>query len=156
VAPVWFGASLDRPSPWLRLRVFARRRTLDVELASGADPTTSAARALRARQLVARKTRDMLAYSLEALVKEAVRPSLPLGMATPLPRREIMEARPTLLGIAACLRSERPVYAHGVAVLSWLLTEGAGPAYNAHARSDLSHVLASAAAALDGGRPDGG
>jgi hypothetical protein len=104
----------------------------------------------RARQLVARTTRDMFALSLEALVREAARGPLSLGMAIPLPRREILEAQPTLLGLAAGLRAERPVYARRMALLSSLLIEGAGPAYNAHARSDLHHVLGSAAEALDG------
>jgi hypothetical protein len=155
--PAWFGASLDRPSASLRLRVFVRRRTLDVELANGADPATSAALALRARQLVARKTRDLLAVSLEALVKEAARQRSPFGTAVPLPRREIMDARPTLLSLAARLRAERPVYARGMALLSWLLTDGAGPAYTAHAGNHLHDALASAADALEGsGGPDAG
>jgi hypothetical protein len=60
-----------------------------------------------------------------------------IGMAIPLPRCEITEARPTLLGLAACLRAERPVYAREMALLSWLLADGAGPAYSSHARSLL-------------------
>jgi len=151
LAPAWFGGSLDRPSVLLRLRVFTRRRALDIELANGADPTTNLALALRARQLVARTTRDMFAFSLEALVREAARPPLSHGMAISLPRREITAARPTLLGLAAALRAERPVYARGMALVSWLLTDGAGPAYDAHARDDLRHVLALAVEALDGG-----
>jgi hypothetical protein len=95
-------------------------------------------------------TRDALALSLEALVKEAVRPRAHLGIGIPLPRREIVEARPALLGIAACLRAERPVYARGMALLSWLLAEGAGPAYNAHARTNLRDMLAAVADGLDG------
>src|SRR4051794_11986907 len=46
LAPAWLGRSLDRPSVLLRLRVFARRRTLDIELANGADPTTNLSLAL--------------------------------------------------------------------------------------------------------------
>jgi hypothetical protein len=151
LAPPWFGGSLDRPSVLLRLPVFARRRALDIELANGADPTTNLALALRARQLVARTTRDMFAFSLAALVREAARPPLSPGMAISLPRREITAARATLLGLAAALRAERPVYARGMALVSWLLTDGAGPAYDAHARDDLRHVLALAVEALDGG-----
>jgi hypothetical protein len=150
-APAWLGAALDRPSLLLRLRVFARRRALDLELAAGADPAASAALALRARQLVAPTTRHALAVSLEVLVEEAARAPAHLALGIPLPRREIMAARPALLALAACLRAERPVYARGVALLSWLLAEGAGPAYNAHARTDLRDTLAAVADALDGG-----
>jgi hypothetical protein len=154
-APAWLGAAIDRPSPQLRQRVFARRRALDLDLADGADPAASAALALRARQLVAPTTRHALAASLEALVDEAMRPPAHLGIGVPLPRREILEARPMLLRLAACLRAERPVYARGMALLSWLLAEGAGPAYNAHARTDLREMLAAVADALDGGDAGG-
>jgi hypothetical protein len=41
-----------------------------------------------------------------------------------------------------------------MALLSWLLSDGAGPAYNVHAGSDLRDLLASAAEALDGGAAD--
>jgi hypothetical protein len=155
-APTWFGTSLGTPSLVLRLRVFARRRTLDDQLATGADPSRSAALALRARQLVARPTRDSYAFALEALVTEAARAPEPVGMAIPLPRRQIMEARPALLGLAACLRAQRPVYARGMALLSSLLTDGAGPAFNAYAERALHDVLASAAEALDGRWPEAG
>jgi hypothetical protein len=154
-APGW-PASLDRPSLLLRLRVFARRRALDVHLADGADPAGSAALAVRARQLIAPSTRESFASGLESLVMEAARPPLPRGMAIPLARRQLMEARATLLALAACLRSDRPVYARGVALLSWLLTDGTGPVYDRHARSDLHDVLASVAEALDGAGPTHG
>lgn len=36
--PAWFGGPLNRPSVLLRLRVFARRRTLDVQLARANQP----------------------------------------------------------------------------------------------------------------------
>jgi hypothetical protein len=41
-----------------------------------------------------------------------------------------------------------------MALLSWPLTGSGGPAHNAHARSDLHHMPASAADALDGGPAD--
>jgi len=41
-----------------------------------------------------------------------------------------------------------------MALLSWLLSEGAGPAYKVHARGDLHDLLAGAAEALDGGAAD--
>ena len=54
----------------------------------------------------------------------------PRAVAVPLPRREILEAQTSLFSIAACLRDERPVYARGMALLSRLLSDGHGPAYN--------------------------
>ena len=105
--------------------------------------------ALRARQLVCRRSRQQLATSLERLVKEAARSVPPRAVAVPLPR-EIVEAQTCLLSIAACLRDERPVYARGMALLSRLLSKGSGPAYNPCARESLRNAVEGIAAALDG------
>jgi hypothetical protein len=43
-----------------------------------------------------------------------------------------------------------------MALLSWLLTDRASPAYNSDAGSALHNALASAAEALDGAWPDAG
>jgi len=144
------GAQLDRPALALRVRVFASRRSLDEALADGASPLWNPALALRARQLVSRGSRQQLATSLERLVSEAKRSVSPRALAVPLPRREILEAQTCLFSIAACLRDERPVYARGVALLSRLLSEGSGPAYNPHAGGSLRHAVGAIAAALDG------
>ena len=144
------GAQLDRPALALRARVFASRRSLDEALADGASPLWNPALALRARQLVSRGSRQQLATSLERLVKEAKRSACPRAVAIPLPRREISEAQTSLFTIAARLRDERPVYARGVALLSRLLSEGSGPAYNPHAGGSLRHAVGAIAAALDG------
>jgi hypothetical protein len=144
------GAQLDKPALALRARVFASRRSLDEALADGASPLWTPQLALRARQLVSRDNRQQLATSLERLVKEAKRSVSPRAVALPLPRREILEAQTSIFSIAACLRDERPVYARGVALLSRLLSDGSGPAYNPHARGSLRHAVGAIAAALDG------
>jgi hypothetical protein len=144
------GAQLDRPALALRARVFASRRSLDEALADGASPLWTPDLALRARQLVSRSSRQQLATSLEQLVKEATRSVPPRAVAVPLPRREIVEAQTSLFSIAARLRDERPVYARGMALLSRLLSDGSGPAYNPHGEGSLRHAVGAIAAALDG------
>ena len=144
------GAQLDRPGLALRARVYASRRSLDEALADGASPLWTPELALRARQLVSRGSRRLLATSLERLVEEAKRTASPRAVAVRLPRREIVEAQALIFSIAARLRDERPVYARGVALLSRLLSDGRGPAYDPHARSSLRHALGAIAAALDG------
>jgi hypothetical protein len=144
------GAQLDRPALALRARVFASRRSLDEALADGASPVWTPELALRARQLVSRGSRQQLATSLERLVKGAKRSVPPRAVAVPLPRREILEAQTSLFSIAARLRDERPVYARGMALLSRLLSDGSGPAYNPHAGASLRHAVGAIAAALDG------
>jgi hypothetical protein len=122
-------AEVDRPSRRLRARVRLRRRALDSQLAEGVSPLDDAALALRARQLVCGQTREQFAAGLEGLVRHAERPPLPrCFVAVPLPRRQILEARPGLLALATCLRADRPLYARGMALLSWLLSDGTGPA----------------------------
>jgi hypothetical protein len=143
-------AQLDRPALVLRARVFASRRSLDEALADGASPLWTPALALRARQLVSRGSRQQLATSLEGLVTEAKRSASPRAVAVPLPRREILEAQPSVLSVAARLRDERPVYARGMALLSRLLSDGSGPAYNPHAGGSLRRAVGAIAAALDG------
>jgi hypothetical protein len=144
------GAQRDRPAFALRARVFASRRSLDEALADGASPLWTPELALRARQLVSGGSRRQLATSLERLVDEAKRTVSPRAVAVPLPRREIVEAQTCIFGIAARLRDERPVYARGVALLSRLLSDGRGPAYNPHAGGSLRYALEAIAAALDG------
>jgi hypothetical protein len=148
-------AEADRPSPALRARVRVKRGSLDAQLAEGADPLRDAALALRARQLVSRHTREQFATGLEGLVSRAERPPLPRAVAVPLPRRQILEARTGLLDLASCLRAERPLYARGMALLSWLLTNGSGPVYRAGADGALPDALEAVAEALDGASPDG-
>ena len=146
----WVGPRLDRPALALRARVFASRRSFDEALPAGASPVWTPELALRARQLVSHSSRQQLATSLEGLVKEATRSVPPRAVAVRLPRREILEAQTTLFSIASCLRDERPVYARGMALLSRLLTDGSGPAYNPHPGGSLRHAVGAIAAALDG------
>jgi hypothetical protein len=146
----WLGPQLDRPALALRARVFASRRSRDEALAAGASPLWTPELALRARQLVSRGSRQQLATRLERLVNEATRSVPPRAVAVPRPRRAILEAQTSMFSIASCLRDERPVYARGMALLSRLLSDGSGPAYNPCAGGSLRHALGAIAAALDG------
>jgi hypothetical protein len=102
---------------------------------------------------VSRGSRKHLATSLEQLVNAAGRARCLGPIASPLPRREILEGRTGLLGLAACLRAERPVYARGMALLSVLLTNGCSPVDNPHAGPPLRDALRATAEALDGHWP---
>jgi hypothetical protein len=143
-------AELDTPPLLVRARVRLRRRTLDLQLADGVSPLDDAALALRARQLVCRQTREQFAGGLEGLVRHAEHPPPPRSVAVPLPRRQILEARPGLLALATCLRADRPLYARGMALLSSLLSDGTGPVYRARAERSLPDALRAVAEALDG------
>jgi hypothetical protein len=150
LAPLYtLGAELDRPTLAVRVYVSTHRPSLNQELARGDSPLGSAALALRARQLVARRNRDRLARGLARLVERAARPPSPSEIVW-VPRWEILEARTALLGLADRLRDARPVYARGVAMVTRLMQDGTGPAYTRGAGVALRRAIAAAADALDG------
>jgi hypothetical protein len=143
------GAELERPALALRIRVVVRRRGLDKDLARGDSPLSSEVHALRARQLVERRSRERLAMALERLVEGAERTPSPSEIVW-LPKREILDARAGLLSLARRLRDARPVYACGVAMVSQLVCDGTGPAFTPRAGLALRRAIAEAAVALEG------
>jgi hypothetical protein len=134
----------------LRARVYRSRRALDTQLAHGVSPARSAALALRAGQLVSSESRQRLARRLVRLVEEAQR-ARPL--AAPQARRAIHELQMALLDLAARLRTERPVYAQGMASLSLALGDTCRSAYSPHAAHGVCETIRAAAEALDGHPP---
>jgi hypothetical protein len=135
------GAELERPALALRIRVVVRRRGLDKDLARGDSPLRSEVHALRARQLVERRSRERLAMALERLVEGAERTPSPSEIVW-LPKGEILDARR--------LRDARPVYACGMAMVSQLVCDGTGPAFTPRAGLALRRAIAEAAVALEG------
>jgi hypothetical protein len=149
-----FAEKLDRPSLGLRLRVSTQASALDNALARGASPLHSRELALRARQLVEPKRRELLAHTLESLCEHAER-ATPSTTTVPLPRDEITESGESLRVLARRLRDPRPVYAAGAAMVSALLRDGTGPAFTLGAGPALRRALRAATAALDGAGPEG-
>lgn len=132
------------PAPTLRLRLRVRLHTarLDRQLAAGLVPDAFADRALRARQLAALGTRRGIARSLRRLVDEAeMPPGARMCSAVPVCRRSILAWREALLGVAE--RLEQPVALDpcGVARALVLLTDGAGPFYDARATRSMSDAV---------------
>lgn len=140
----------------LRVRVRARlqRRRLDRELASGTDPNTDPARRERARELVGEKTRRQIAACLERLLAEA--DSAPRGAYTsrmPIARTAIRDSRLDLETIVERLKAPAYISSRGVAMISLLCSDGAGPLYGnnpAHSQ-ELRRALAAVVEAIDHG-----
>jgi hypothetical protein len=143
------GTELDRPALALRIRVSLHRRALDRDLARGDSPVRSDAHALRARQLVERRSRERLARALERLVEGAERTPSPSEIVW-LPKHEILDARMGLLRLAGRLCDARPVYARGVAMVSQLVCDGTGPAFTPRAGAALRRAIVAATDALEG------
>jgi hypothetical protein len=96
--------------------------------------------------------RRALADELELVVRAAQGP--PRHRRLVPARDAVFESAPALSELAALLRADVPLYARGLALLTRLLTDGAGPLY--YSRGDpgaLSRALGDARAALFGSAP---
>jgi hypothetical protein len=147
--------TLRRFWPWQR--VLAQRVTarLDRALAAGARPEASAGLAARATRLTSTGFRRDLAASLRRILVAAGEPVAarsPLGAARPLrvPLRSarISRSAPLLAELASRLLEPGPVPVAGVAMVTELLADGAGPLYRDAADDDLAVLATRAAAAL--------
>jgi len=153
--------TVRRLRPWHRMlaRVLAVR--LDHQLAEGARPETSAILAARAMFLTSVGFRRALAASLRRILAASAAASPvpdgpPRPPATgvarrpyvPLRRDRIARSASELAGLAGFLVKQGPVPARGVAMVSQLLTDGAGPLYRAGSRDDLDAIIERASQAL--------
>jgi hypothetical protein len=147
--------TLRRLRPWHRVLARSRAARLDRELADGASPEASVTLAARAMALTSMEFRRDLAASLRRILAAAGPPAavpLPLGAARPLrvPVRtsRVSQSAPLLAGLASRLAEPGPVPVRGVAMVSRLLADGAGPLYREASREDLGVLIERAAAAL--------
>lgn len=154
VAPVTgFAAEFDRCAacrfhPRWTARVWARLRShsLDRALIAGADPSATEQLAARAARLTSTSMRREVARGLERLaVAEVVTPSR--WRVAPFRRSAAVNAA-ELRALADRLRGPGPLYAPGIAMLSRLLTDGAGPAYTDRHGDVLASRLRDARLAL--------
>lgn len=139
-----------RFEPGLPARLAARVRghALDLALIEGADPAATEQLAARAARLTSMSMRRDVARGLERLALAGRdRP----GRWQERPFRRAAEANaPELHALAARLRGTGPLYARGIAMLSRLLTEGAGPAYSDRRGDLLAARLRDARVAMGG------
>ena len=150
--------TLMRLRPWHRLLARCAAARLDRELAVGASPETSALLAARAMQLTSLKYRRDLAASLQRILAAAGQP--PVGMPArtaavhrpriPLCRARISRQAVPLGELAGSLAAPGPVPVQGVAMVSQLLTDGAGPLYQEACGDDLGNIIEKATRALLG------
>jgi len=148
--------------PWHRILARSRAVWLDRELADGARPEANAALAARATQLTSMEFRRGLAASLQRILAAAGEPAVlrpqpdagrsPLAAArpprVPFRRARIRPSAPRLAALAGQLVEPGPVPARGVAMVSQLLADGAGPLYREASRDDLGAIIERAAQAL--------
>jgi hypothetical protein len=150
--------TVGRLRPWHRVLARSQAARLDRELAAGASPEANASLAARATRLTSTDFRQDLAASLRRILVAAGEPAwpaaagAPLGPARPLrvPLRtmRISRSAPLLAELAGRLLEPGPVPVRGVAMVTWLLTDGTGPLYREAARDDLGALAERAVAAL--------
>jgi hypothetical protein len=135
-------------STWIQ--AWVRQSELDRRLAEGANPTTDALRALRARRLAGRRYRRGLAAGLRRLVAEACDP--PLLRRPPVPplnREAVQAARDPLLALARrSVESEKPC-PRAVALTSYLVCDPDSPAYTASTGATVADLAETALAVID-------
>jgi len=145
-SPLTHATRLLGPSAAVRVAAHLGRGMLDRALTDGADPAASPLIAARTAQLGSGSTRARIADGLERLALSADNPR---GRVRILPSRAaILSNRSELLELAAMLRRDRPLYAHGVAMLNLILTDGTGPAYTDRSGDALTRQLQIARASL--------
>jgi hypothetical protein len=154
--------TLRRLRSWHKMLARSRAARLDRELAGGASPEASADLAARAMRLTSMEFRRGLAASLQRMLVAAGEPAIlrsppvtghaALAAARPprVPLRlaRIGQSAPGLAELAGHLLQPGPVPARGVAMLSQLLADGAGPLYREASPDDLGAIIERAARAL--------
>jgi hypothetical protein len=138
-----------RLSPSLAARMIARlcAGSLDAMLVAGADPASSSSLAARSAMITSRRRRAGLADGLTKLV-DCTRGRQRRWWAVQH-HGAIRSNAETLTALADLLRSQRPLHARGIAMLTALLTDGCGPCYHGDAAS-LADRLHAVLRAMDG------
>ena len=126
-----------------RDRVLARLLgpSLDRELALGLPPWRGGPRAVRARFIVSPAGRRQLIRGWNRLLDQARRPPSALSTRGPLCRRALVAAEQDVRSMLSVVAAQRPIAARGAAIARVLLTDGAGPLYNARSGQDLAQEV---------------
>jgi hypothetical protein len=131
-----------------RLRARLRARALDRALAAGEPSEAAPAVALRARRLTELSKRAELARTLRQLVDRARQASSFSSAQVPVARSAVLTATEELSRLANELLTPGPVGVGGVAQVQLLISDGTGPLYNPHARTNLAAAAERAIEAL--------
>jgi hypothetical protein len=152
------GLRMRRLRLWHRVLASFAAARLDRELAGGVSPEASASLAARATWLTSSQVRGDLAASLRGILATAgepvaaVWPRSPIGPArtprVPVRTARISRSAALLAEVTSRLLQPGPVPVRGVAMVSQLLADGAGPLYREAAREDLDALAERAARAL--------
>ncbi len=136
-------------SRWSRVLSQLLAPSLDRKLAEGRPPETHLLLAARAHVLVSPVKRQALAHTWADLLELTRRPPRPRDLRTPINRDCLLSHQPEIRALLDVLVAPTPGHVRGIALLSWLLSDGAGPLYNWRRSDELRGVLLDATALLD-------
>lgn len=132
-----------------RLRAHLSGARLDRDLAMGVSPDADVVHALRARLLVRPRQRRSMARCLSRAVDEAEGTACHSPAAVPTARGRVLAAAGELRCLAELLLTPAPLPARGLAMVSVLVSDGAGPLYYERSPDDLRQRALRAVAAID-------
>lgn len=130
-----------------RLRARLRSVELDRALAAGARPEQSAALELRARNLIAARTRSEFGHSIRRIARPSR--SAPSVVRVPAAGTTLADSDHLLHRLARRLLAPAPVDARGMAQVRLLLSDGSGPLFDRRRASELGLRLEAATQALE-------
>lgn len=134
---------------WSRVMSQLLAPSLDRQLAEGRSPETHLLLAARTQVLVSPVKRQTLAHCWADLLRQARMPPRLRDPRTPINRDNIVANEPEIRALLDVLVAPTPGHLRGIAMLSWLLSDGAGPLYNRRRSNELRGALLEATALLD-------
>jgi len=122
--------------------------SLDRKLAQGHSPESHQLLAARAQVLVSPLERQALAHRWADLLAQTRRSPVPRNPRAPINRDSLVANEPAIRALLDLLVAQTPGQSRGIAMLSWLLSDGSGPLYNRPRSDELSGALLDATALL--------
>lgn len=134
----------------LRFRTRLTSVTLDRELASGAVPESRTVLAARANYLISSSARRAIARDWRNLLDTATRaPQHGNGRLVHICWDRILDSEIWIETMMTSLSDGSPSAVRGVAMASWLLSDGSGPIYNRGSDTDLRSAVREVTSLLD-------
>ena len=134
---------------WSRVLSRLLASSLDRKLAEGRSPESHLLLAARAQVLVSPVYRLTLTHNWADLLAQARRPAGVRDPRAPINRDSIVANEMGIRALLAELAAPTPGHVRGIAMASWLLSDGTGPLYDHRRSSELRTALLEAAALLD-------
>ena len=134
---------------WTRLTARLLASSLDHQLAQGRSPEESGLLAARAQVLVSPVMRFTLAEMWADAMEQSRRPPVMRNPRVPMNGDSIIASGRAMQTMIDALLAAAPVSVRGPAMVSWLLSDGAGPLYDRRRSADLGDALREATAQLD-------